>query len=126
MNVKSYPCVKVRAFEVQDGYLHISLVLNCEYNHMVHSPKVTLIASYETKTRYIPILVHSYFQNVDLKTCTIVAEYTYDINKLFMIPIKDEAVSFSVSLLYGNDYTEKCDLVVDGDIRSDNEFYAMT
>lgn len=127
MNEKSsYPRVKIRAFEVQNGHLHISLVLNCAYNHMVHSPKVTLIAAYEDKTRYIPVIVHSYFQNVDLETCTIVAEYTYDINNLFMIPIKDEPVEFSVSLLYGNDYTKKCELVVDGDIISDDEFSAMT
>lgn len=126
MSIKSYPNVKVRTFEVQDGSLHMSLVMTCKYNPLVHSPKVTLIAEYEGKTRFLPVLVQSYFQNVDLETCTIVAEYTYDINSLFIFPVKDSPVEFFISLLYGDDYTEKCNLTVDGDIRSDEQFCALS
>lgn len=119
------PKAKIRSFEIDGTSLHVSLVINCAYDHMVRSPKVTLVAAYEDKTRYIPIIVRSYFQNVDLETCTIVAEYTYEISNLFTVPIKDSPVEFFISLLYGNEYTEKCELTVDGDIRSGDEFSAM-
>lgn len=112
----------IRNAEVINSHLVLSLKLTSAYNPEVHSPKVTLVFESGNVSRYMPILVRTCYQNVDMKTCTIIAEYAYDLSKIFTEPIKDETVKVRISLTYGDVYIDSLPLEVSGDICCDDEF----
>ena len=124
--MNTMPKAEVRTAEINGNTLRLSIKITCAYNPLVHSPKVTVLFKKAEETRYIPILVQTYYQNVDLETCTIIAEYKYTLNNIFRDIIKDENVTFSIDLLYGEDRFENIDTEVTGDIVSGEEFEIST
>ncbi len=112
----------IRNAEIINSHLVLSLRLTSAYSPEVHSPKVTLVFESDNVSRYMPILVRTYYQNVDMKTCTIIAEYAYDLSKIFNEPIKNETVKVRISLSYGDEYIDSLPLEVSGDICCDDEF----
>ncbi len=116
------PRVEIGTAEVYDSQLSLSLKVIGAYNPAVHSPKVNITFTMGGETRYLPIFVQSYYQNLDLETCTIVCEYRYNLNYIFSDVIKDEPMTMQFSLLYGNDHYEDIPLADSGEFMNDNEF----
>lgn len=116
------PRVEIGTAEVYDGQFFLSLRVIGEYNPAVHSPKVNITFTMGNETRYLPIFVQSYYQNLDLETFTIVCEYRYNLEYLFSDVIKNEPVSLSVSLLYGNEHYENIPISNSGEFVNDDEF----
>lgn len=116
------PRVEIGTAEVYDGHLLLCLKVIGKYNPAVHSPKVNITFTMGNETRYLPIFVQSYYQNLDLETCTIVCEYRYNLECLFSDVIKDETVFMQFSLLYGNDHYENISISNLGELINDNEF----
>ncbi|MCQ2489617.1 MAG: hypothetical protein MJ111_03550, partial [Clostridia bacterium] len=73
---------EIREIEIEQDKMNLSLKITIPYDAAVHSPKVTLIYKMGDETRFIPILVQSYYPNVDGTTCTIIAGYKYNIECL--------------------------------------------
>lgn len=92
---------EIRNIEILKDQMELSLEITLPYDHEVHSPKVTLIYVMNGETRFIPILVQSYYPSGDGKTCTIIAGYKYNIDYLFSAPIKDDPINMQVDVLYG-------------------------
>ncbi|MDO5448382.1 MAG: CDP-glycerol glycerophosphotransferase family protein [Clostridia bacterium] len=95
---------EIREIEMEQDKMNLSLKITIPYDPSVHSPKVTLIYKMGDETRFIPILVQSYYPNVDGTTCTIIAGYKYNIECLFHEPIKDYPIEIQVDVLYGEEH----------------------
>lgn len=116
------PIAEIKNAEINDDILSLSFKITCGYEPVVHSPKVTLLFDDGVRTRYIPVPIQSYYQNVDQRTCTIIAEYNYAINSIFFSTIKDEEIGIKVNLMYGDDTIDSVDLKLTGDMKSGEDF----
>lgn len=95
---------EIRNIEIVNNQMELSLEITLPYDSSVHSPKVTLIYEMNGETRFIPILVQSYYPNTDGDTCTIIAGYKYYIEYLFNSPIKNDPVEMEVDVHYGEEH----------------------
>ncbi len=114
---------EIRNIEIVKNQMELSLEITLPYDSAVHSPKVTLIYKMGDETRFIPILVQSYYPNTDGKTCTIIAGYKYDISYLFNSPIKDEPGYMEVDIHYGEEHFRDVPLFLSTKVSSvDSDF----
>ncbi|MEG2050839.1 MAG: CDP-glycerol glycerophosphotransferase family protein [Oscillospiraceae bacterium] len=95
--------------EIKEAYsieerLTISARVVCDYSSLVRSPKISAVFSVGNETRILPFLVTSYFPHEDLKTCSIIAQYTYEIDYLFSENYDGENISLHFELDYGESY----------------------
>jgi len=116
----------IRNIEIVENQMDLSLKIEVPYDSAVHSPKVTLIYKMGEETRFIPVLVQSYYPNTDGKTCTIIAGYKYNIDYLFTSPIKDESVSIEVDVLYGTDHLRDIPFEIDTKVLTVNTPYTLS
>lgn len=119
------PRVEIGTAETHGNQLSLSLKVIGAYNPAVHSPKVNITFSMGGETRYLPIFVQSYYQNLDLETCTIVCEYRYNLDYLFSHIIENDIVTMQFSLLYGNDHYEEIPIVDSGEFINDSDFEVL-
>ncbi len=116
---------EIREIEIEQDKMNLSLKIIIPYDSSVHSPKVTLIYKMGDETRFIPILVQSYYPNVDGTTCTIIAGYKYNIECLFNEPIKDYPIEMQVDVLYGEEHLRDIPLELVGKVTVVDSPYTM-
>lgn len=116
---------EIREIEIEQDKMNLSLKITIPYDAAVHSPKVTLIYKMGDETRFIPILVQSYYPNVDGTTCTIIAGYKYNIECLFNDPIKDYPIEMQVDVLYGEEHLRDIPLELVGKVSVVDSPYTM-
>ena len=116
---------EIREIEIEQDKMSLSLKITIPYDSSVHSPKVTLIYKMGDETRFIPILVQSYYPNVDGTTCTIIAGYKYNIECLFNDPIKDYPIEMQVDVLYGEEHLRDIPLKLVGKVTVVDSPYTM-
>ena len=116
---------EIREIEIEQDKMNLSLKITIPYDAAVHSPKVTLIYKMGDETRFIPILVQSYYPNVDGTTCTIIAGYKYNIECLFNDPIKDYPIEMQVDVLYGEEHLRDIPLELVGKVTVVDSPYTM-
>ena len=116
---------EIREIEIEQDKMNLSLKITIPYDAAVHSPKVTLIYKMGDETRFIPILVQSYYPNVDGTTCTIIAGYKYNIECLFNEPIKDYPIEMQVDVLYGEEHLRDIPLELVGKVEVVDSPYTM-
>ncbi len=116
---------EIREIEIEQDKMNLSLKITIPYDSAVHSPKVTLIYKMGDETRFIPILVQSYYPNVDGTTCTIIAGYKYNIECLFNEPIKDYPIEMQVDVLYGEEHLRDIPLELVGKVTVVDSPYTM-
>ena len=116
---------EIREIEIEQDKMNLSLKITIPYDAAVHSPKVTLIYKMGDETRFIPILVQSYYPNVDGTTCTIIAGYKYNIECLFNDPIKDYPIEMQVDVLYGEEHLRDIPLELVGKVEVVDSPYTM-
>ncbi|MBQ0015240.1 MAG: CDP-glycerol glycerophosphotransferase family protein [Oscillospiraceae bacterium] len=116
---------EIREIEIEQDKMNLSLKITIPYDAAVHSPKVTLIYKMGDETRFIPILVQSYYPNVDGTTCTIIAGYKYNIECLFNEPIKDYPIEMQVDVLYGEEHLRDIPLELVGKVEVIDSPYTM-
>jgi len=115
--------------EIKEAYtdneqLTLSARLVCDYSPLVRSPRLTVCFKCGEKTRFLPFLITSYFPHEDLKTCTIIADYTFDINYLFLKPVDGGSVSLRFDLEYGDNYIQGVELKYNVDtVLGDHMYY---
>ena len=107
--------LKIKRAAVEDHYLTLGARVKYPYRPGIYSPKITVIFSDGEQDRYLPLEVKSYYQNKDLESCTIIAEYKFDIDCIFSHPVKNENVTLSFSLQYGEDLIDDIPCVFDTD-----------
>ncbi|NLL63807.1 MAG: hypothetical protein GX241_06195 [Ruminococcaceae bacterium] len=116
---------EIKNVEITDNLMQVSLIVTTNYNPLVRSPKVTLIFKMGEFSRFIPIAVQSYYQNMDFKTCTIVAEYVYDLENIFFDGIKDEEVKVEVDILYGEEHFRDIPLIFSGSVTAIDSVFSV-
>lgn len=114
---------EIRNIEIVKNQMELSLEITLPYDPAVHSPKVTLVYQMGEETRFIPVLVQSYYPNTDGEHCTIIAGYKYDISYLFISPIKDEPVHMELDIHYGEEHFRDVPLFLSAKVSSvDSDF----
>lgn len=118
--------IEVKEAYTQNEQLTLSVRIVCNYSPLVRSPRLTSCFKCGGETRFLPFLIRAYFPHEDLKTCTIIADYTFDIDYLFLKPVEGERISVRFDLEYGNEYIKGVELKYNVDTVLGDRMYSIS
>ncbi|NCC87209.1 MAG: hypothetical protein EOM05_05010 [Clostridia bacterium] len=118
--------VEVKEAYTQNEQLTLSVRVVCNYSSLVRSPRLTLCFECGKQTRFLPFLIRAYFPQEDLKTCTIIADYKFDIDYLFLKSVEGERISVRFDLEYGDEYIKGVEIKYNVDTVLGDHMYSIS
>ncbi|MFY9198656.1 MAG: CDP-glycerol glycerophosphotransferase family protein [Acutalibacteraceae bacterium] len=117
--------IEITEAYTQDEKLTLSAYLVCDYSPLVRSPRLTISFESGGKTRILPFFITAYFPHEDLKKCTIMASYVFDIENLFLEYTQGEIINMHFDLEYGDSYVQGVKLSYSADTQLGDGVYKI-